>query len=160
MRRRIILALLATALVLPVASPASAQVTVSNAWMRATVPGQSATAAFMQITAASDSTLVGAASPAAKVVEIHEMTRSGDVMKMGAIDRLPLPAGKPVALLPDGYHVMLMSLSAPLKEGEAVPITLTVVDSAGKTQKVHVRASVRSLTAEPPMPAMHGMPAH
>jgi copper(I)-binding protein len=156
MRRPMILALLATALVLPVASAAIAQVTVSNAWMRATVPGQSAAAAFMRITAASDSTLVGATSPVAKVVEIHAMTRSGNVMKMGAIDRLPLPAGKPVALQPDGYHVMLMGLSAPLKEGEAVPITLTVLDKAGKAQKIDVRASVRSLTAAPPMP---GMPA-
>jgi hypothetical protein len=128
---------------------ASAQVTVADAWARAVVPGQMATGAFMRLTAATDAALVGAASPAAKIVEIHEMKMEGGVMKMSAVDRLPLPAGKPVELKPGGYHVMLMDLVEPLKEGDTVPITLTVADKAGKTQKIEVRASVRSLTGKP-----------
>jgi periplasmic copper chaperone A len=134
---------------------AAAQVTVSDAWTRAVAPGQMATGAFMRLTAATDLTLVGAASPAAKIVEVHEMKMEGGVMKMSAVDRLPLPAGKPVDLKPGGYHVMLMALREPLKEGDTVPITLTVVDKAGKTQKVEVRAAVRAMTAMPT-----GMPAH
>lgn len=141
---------------LAAASPARAQVTVSDAWARAVVPGQLATGAFMRVTAATDATLVGAASPAAKIVEIHEMKMEGGVMKMNAIDRLPLPAGKAVDLKPGGYHVMLMDLTRPLKEGDTVPLTLTVVDPAGRTQKVDVRASVRALTAAPEqMPPGH-----
>ena len=45
---------------------------------------------------------------------------------------------------------MLMDLTRPLKEGDTIPITLTVVDNAGKTQKIEVRASVRALTATAP----------
>jgi copper(I)-binding protein len=158
MRRRRLLALLAAAVVLPNAPAAIAQVTVANAWARATVPGQMASGAFMQLTAATDSTLVGAASPVAKAVEIHEMKMSGNVMKMSAIDSLPLPAGKTVELGPGGHHVMLMGLTAPLKEGDTVPITLTVVDRTGKTRSVEVRAAVRPLTAGPP--ATKVTPAH
>ena len=140
-------ALVALASTLAAAPLAVAQVTVSDPWVRGVVPGQMATGAFMRLTAAADATLVDAASPAARIVEIHEMKMEGGVMKMSAIDRLPLPAGKAVDLKPGGYHVMLMDLVAPLKEGDTVPITLTVADKAGRTQKVEVRATVRPLTA-------------
>ena len=148
-------ALIAAAVTLATPLLAAAQVTVSDAWARAVVPGQKTTGAFMRLTAATDATLVDAASPVAKIVEIHEMKMDGGVMKMNAIDKLPLPAGKPVDLKPGGYHVMLMDLTQPLKEGDTIPIILTVVDKAGKTQKVDVRASVRALTATSSKPAGH-----
>jgi periplasmic copper chaperone A len=146
--------LLVAVATLALAPLAAAQVTVSDAWARAVVPGQMATGAFMRLTAATDATLVGAASPAAKIVEIHEMKMEGGVMKMSAVDKLPLPAGKPVDLKPGSYHVMLMALTQPLKEGDTVPITLSIVDKAGKAQKVEVRASVRAMSA-----MQSGMPA-
>jgi hypothetical protein len=130
-----------------VALPAAAQVVVANAWVRGTVEGQKATGAFMEIKSATDATLVGAASPVARIVELHEMKMDAGVMKMKAVDRLPLPAGKAVELKPGGYHVMLMDLAQPLKEGDSVPVTLTVEDKSGKKQAVEVKAQVRGLTA-------------
>lgn len=127
------------------ALPATAQVAVADAWVRGTVAGQSATGAFMRITAGTDMALVAAASPVAKVVEVHEMKMEGGVMKMSAIERLPLPANRTVELAPGGYHVMLMGLAHPLKEGETVPIALTFADKAGKKQTVEVKAPVRPL---------------
>jgi copper(I)-binding protein len=56
-------------------------------------------------------------------------------------------------LKPGGYHVMLMELKQPLKEGETVPVTLTFEDKAGKRQTVEVKAPVRALTAPAPEPA-------
>ncbi|MEO8676472.1 MAG: copper chaperone PCu(A)C [Casimicrobiaceae bacterium] len=135
----------AAAFAATLAVPAAAQVAVSDAWVRGTVAGQMATGAFMRLTSPVDVTLVGAASPAAKVVEVHEMKHEGGMMKMNAVDRLPLPAGKPVELKPGGYHVMLMDLARPLKEGDVVPITLTFADKAGARQTVEVRAAVRAL---------------
>jgi copper(I)-binding protein len=130
------------------ASAAHAQITVADAWIRGTVAGQNATGAFMQITSATGAMLVGAASPAARVVELHEMKMAGDMAKMSAIDKLPLPAGKVVELKPGGYHVMLMDLVAPLKEGETVPVTLTFVDKDGKRTTQEIRAKVRALTTD------------
>ena len=115
--------------------------------MRGTVAGQKVTGAFMQLSSPTDATLIGAASPAAKFVEIHEMKKEGEMMKMKAIDRLPLPAGKPVDLKPGGYHVMLFDLKQPLKEGDIVPLTLSFEDKSGKKSTVEVKAAVKSLTA-------------
>jgi hypothetical protein len=126
---------------------ALAQVAVADPWVRGTVEGQRATGAFMKLTATTDQKLVGAASPVAKIVEIHEMAMEGGVMKMRAIAKLELPAGKATELKPGGYHVMLMALTKPLAEGETVPIALTFEDAAGKRQTVEVKAPVRPLTA-------------
>ncbi|MCU0767975.1 MAG: copper chaperone PCu(A)C, partial [Burkholderiaceae bacterium] len=67
------------------AGPAAAQVEVKDAWARPALQGQSATGAFMTLTARDGARLVGAASPVAGVVEIHEMVMEGSVMKMRAI---------------------------------------------------------------------------
>ena len=129
------------------ATAAQAQVTVSNAWVRGTVQGQTATGAYMQLKSADDATLVGADSPAAGIVEIHEMRMEGNTMRMRGVDKLELPAGRAVELKPGGYHVMLMDLKAPLKKGDTVPIKLKVRSKSGQTQDVEVKAEVRELTA-------------
>jgi hypothetical protein len=129
------------------AFPAFAEVTVKEAWIRGTVPGQKVTGAFMQLSSTADAALVDASSPSAKFIEIHEMKKEGDVMKMKAVDRLPVPAGKSVALTPGGYHMMLFDLKAPLNAGDVVPLTLTFEDGAGKKSIVEVKATVKSLAA-------------
>jgi copper(I)-binding protein len=124
----------------------SAQTKVDDAWVRATVPAQSASGAFMIVTADSDSKLLSVASPVAKDVQIHEMTMKNEVMSMGPVKSVDLPAGKAVSFDPNGYHVMLMGLTGQLKEGESVPLTLTVEDAKGEKQTIEVKAAVRSLT--------------
>jgi periplasmic copper chaperone A len=126
---------------------ALAQVSVSDAWVRGTVQGQKATGAFMQITSATDASLVAVTSPVAKVAEIHTMSHEGGVMKMRRIEAISLPAGKPVELGPGGYHVMLMDVGQPLKEGDKVPLTLTFADKAGNRTTQAVSATVRPLAS-------------
>ena len=135
------------ALGLGLAASAQAQVSVSGAWARGTVEGQKATGAYMQLRSADGAALVGAESPAAGAVEIHEMRMDGDVMRMRAIPKLEVPAGQAVELKPGGYHLMLMNLKAPLKKGESVPIKLRFRGKDGKLQAVDVKAEVRDLTA-------------
>lgn len=148
-----LVALAAAALAL--AAPAWAQVTVSDPWVRATVPQQKATGAFMQITAAKGGKLVGATSPAAGVVEIHEMALEGNVMRMRAIPGLALPAGKAVELKPGGYHIMLMDLKAPVPAGEPVRITLSVEGPDGKRETIDVQAPARAMGPQAPMTHKH-----
>lgn len=137
------------------ATAACAQVSVSDAWVRGTVAGQKATGAFMQLKSSADTALVSAASPVAAVVEIHEMKMDAGVMKMSAVRSLAVPAGKTTELKPGGYHVMLMELRQPLKEGETVPVTLNFEDKAGRKQSVEVKAAVKALTAAPPAKDPH-----
>jgi len=136
---------IACALAVPAA--ALAQVTVTDAWVRGTVPAQKATGAFMQLKSAKDAALVGVTTPIAGIVEIHEMKMDGAVMRMGAVPRLELPAGKVVDLKPGGYHVMLMDLKQPLKEGDSVPVTLAFQDKAGARYTMDVKVPVRALGA-------------
>ena len=117
-------------------------VKVEAAWARPTVAGQDSTGAYMTITASEPLTLLGAETPAAGIVEIHEMKMVGDVMKMRAAETLPLAAGKPLQLKPGGYHLMLMDLKAPFKAGSQIQVTLRFRDSKGAEQKVPVTVPV------------------
>ena len=110
------------AVALACATPALAQVTVTAAWVRATVPGQNIAGAYLKITSASTAWLVGGSSPAAKAVELHQMSLENNVMKMRPLARLELPAGTPVELRPGGYHLMLIDIAHPLAKGERVPL--------------------------------------
>ena len=131
---------------------ASPDVYVGEPWMRATVAGQKATGAFMELRSAEDAVLVSAGSPVAGVVEIHEMVMDGNVMKMRAMPRLDLPAGKSVLLRPGGYHIMLMELKQPLRKGDTVPLTLNVEGRDRSARTIEIRAEVRDMTAGVPGP--------
>lgn len=139
---------LAALVLMGLALPALAQTTVSDAWVRASVPHQQSTGAFMVLTASSDSKLVGVASPVAKTVQVHEMTMNGDVMGMREVKAVELPAGKAVTLDPNGLHVMLMGLKNQVKEGDKVPLTLTIEDAKGAKETLDVQAQVRALNAD------------
>ena len=136
--------ILIAGLILAAAGSAWAQVTVSSSWARSTVPGQMGTGAFMTIVAKDGGKLVGAASPVAGVVELHEMAMDNNVMKMRAIPGLDLPAGREVQLKPGGYHVMLLDLKRTLKAGEKVQIELRLETRDGKRVTQPVEVEVRS----------------
>ena len=130
---------------------AQANVSVKDAWVRATVPAQKATGAFMQLQAARDSKFVSASSPLTPNVEVHEMAMQGDVMRMRQVQSVDLPAGQLVELKPGGYHIMLLNLKAQVKEGESVPFTLVFEGKDGKRETVEIKAPVKALnsTAKP-----------
>jgi copper(I)-binding protein len=151
--------LIAAALTTVCAVSAFAQnVTVTDAWARATVTGQKATGAFMTITAKDNAKLVGVSSPVAGVAEIHEMKMDKDVMKMAALPNgLDLPAGKAVALKPGGFHVMLMDLKAPLAKDTTVPVTLMFQDAKGIKSTVELKVLVGM---QPPAMPSHDHGSH
>lgn len=149
-----------TASALFIATSAHAQVTVQDPWVRATVPQQSGTGAFMRLTSPTDTSLVAADSPVAKHVEVHEMAMEGNVMKMRQVPSVALPAGKTVELKPGGYHIMLIDLHGQMKEDAQVPLTLTFENSDGVRSTLQIQAPVRPL-AQGHASQGHGMqPAH
>ncbi|MDL2357340.1 MAG: copper chaperone PCu(A)C [Pseudomonadota bacterium] len=127
------------------ASTAYAQTTVTEPWVRATVPQQSASGAFMQLRSADAARLVKVTSPAARAVEIHQMEMHGQLMKMREVDGIDLPAGRSVNLAAGGFHIMLVGLKQQLKEGDVVPITLVLERQGGKRESVTVNAPVKPL---------------
>ena len=133
-------------LITTVLASAAAQaqtVDVRDAWARTAVPGQSATGAFMKLTAKSATRLVSASTPAAGITEVHEMKLDGDIMKMRAVPGgLALPAGQTVELKPGGYHLMLMDLKAALPKDSKLPLTLVFKDAKGQESRLELQLPV------------------
>ncbi len=150
--------LLSTALaLLATTSHAQPAVEVQGAWVRASVPGQAGTGAFMQLTAREGARLVAVSSPVAGVAEVHEMRLEGDVMRMRAVPGLDLPAGKTVELKPGGYHVMLLDLKSALPKDSSVPLTLSFSDAKGQRSQLELKVPVK---AAAPAGAAHGGHKH
>ena len=140
------IALTAAAVALALATAtAQAQVKVDNAWVRGAVPGQLATGAFLDITSARDATLVKAESAIAGSTEVHSMEMKNNLMTMREVPKVDLPAGKQVRFAPGGFHIMLMDLKQPVKNGDTVALKLTIEYADKKRETVDVNAQVRGL---------------
>ena len=142
------LTMLAAVAALASQSALAANISITDAWARATMPGQKVSAAYLQIRSDADARLVSASSPAVPRVEVHEMKMDGDVMRMREVKAIELPKGKTVSLEPGGLHIMLMNLTKPIVAGEVIPLTL-VVESGGKQQTLEVKAEARAPGAMP-----------
>jgi periplasmic copper chaperone A len=143
---------LTTSLILALgASPVSAQkpavptvtspVTISDAWVKTTVPGGAVSAAYMQIKSTAPVKLVKVDVPISGNVEIHDMKMNDGVMEMRAMDALEVPANKAVTLKPGGMHVMLFKLKQPINVGDKVPLKLTFEGADKKTFSLDVTAN-------------------
>jgi copper(I)-binding protein len=107
------------------ASTAAEPPTVADAWVRATPPGASTAAAYLTITSAGPGDrLLGAATPAARAVEIHTHVSDGGLHRMVRLPELTLPAGEAVRLEPGGLHLMLVNLTTPLAPGTTMTLAL------------------------------------
>ena len=103
----------------------AAGIRAEQPWARATAPQQKVGGAYVTLTSPADDRLIGASSPVAGRVELHEMRMDGTIMRMRDLaDGLALPAGKAVALAPGGYHIMLADLKQPLVAGQVIPVQL------------------------------------
>ncbi|HAF00440.1 MAG TPA: hypothetical protein DCO68_00520 [Methylophilaceae bacterium] len=120
-----------------------AEVNISDAWVRSTIPGQKVGAAYMTLTSPEDSKLFYVETAQAGSVEIHSMTMNNGVMKMRMLDELPLKAKQPEKLAPGGFHLMLFELKTPLKAGEQVTFTLCFKDKNNKITHQQVTAPIR-----------------
>ncbi len=120
---------------------AQSPLVVSGAWVREPVPGRPATAAYAVIenSGGTDIQVVAATADIAGTVELHEMIRSGDMMKMAPVKQITVPAKGKVELKPGGLHVMLFDLKQPVKDGDSV--TLSFQTSSGET--IRTTAPVR-----------------
>ena len=62
---------------------------------------------------------------------LHETVLQDGVMKMQHVDALDIPANGQLRMKPGGYHIMLMGLAKPLKEGDEIELTL-IFEKAGE----------------------------
>lgn len=113
-------------------------VTITNAWARATPGGAQTAAAYVTVQSAAGDRLTGITTPAAQKADLHTMTMDNGVMKMRPVDAIDLPAGQAVTLKPGGDHIMLSGLAKPLQEGQSFPVTLTFAKAGARQVEVAV----------------------
>ncbi|WP_325894582.1 copper chaperone PCu(A)C [Grimontia sp. NTOU-MAR1] len=118
-----------------------AAVEVSKPYARATPPHAPNSAAFMMLKNSGDESvsLVKAATPVAKKVELHTHTMDGGMMKMRQVENIEIPANGMSELKPGGLHIMLFGLQNPLKEGETLTLTLSFSDGTKVTKNIPVK---------------------
>jgi copper(I)-binding protein len=132
---------------------------ITQAWSRATPSGAKIAGGYLTIenkgTAADR--LVGGSGEIAGKVEIHEMAMNNGIMTMRPLDKgLAIEPGKTVKLAPGGYHLMLMDLKGPFKQGDKVPVTLEF-EKAGK---VTLSFDVQGVGAQAPAGGADGHKGH
>ena len=140
---------LALATTVMLAAPALAHsvtigaLTITDLWTRATPPQAPTAGGYFTITnkGSEADTLTSASSPLADHAELHLMAMKNGVMTMNAVEGgIAIPAGGTVTLAPDGYHIMFITLSQPLKEGDKLPVTLTFAKAGTVTTFLHILA--------------------
>ena len=108
----------AAALNVVAASPATAQVTFENAWIRAAAPGQAVVAGYCDIANAGeapatvvafrDADCEGGGCPIR--VEMHETIERDGMVGMRPLPQLVVGAGSTLSLAPGGKHLMVFGL--------------------------------------------------
>lgn len=136
------------------------QISVADPYVRMAPPGAKATGAFMTIKNAGDKDvqLVKASSTAANITELHNHINDGGVMRMRQVKEIAVPAKGEALLKPGSYHVMLIDMKAPLKEGEHVVINLGFAD--GSSKEVHAIAKRPTAAAMPMQDMDHSKMKH
>lgn len=122
--------LLAFTLAVVLASAAVAQTTtieIVHPFARATAATAKTGAVYLTIVnrGARDDRLIAASSPVAERSGAHVTTDDNGVMRMRPVPSVEIKAGGRVEFQPGGMHVMLIGLKAPLRVGQAFPLTLT-----------------------------------
>jgi periplasmic copper chaperone A len=145
------------------AGPACAQevkagdLVITQAWSRATPGGAKVAGGFLTIEnkGSAPDRLIGGSVDVAGKVEVHEMAVTNGVMTMRPLDSgLTIEPGKTVKLAPGGYHLMMLDLKSPLKQGGKLPVTLEF-EKAGK---VAVSFDIQGVGAPGPGAANSGAP--
>ena len=151
-RRHARAALFASLALLPLAASAGADefkvgdVTIVRPWTRATTVQTGAGYMTLRIAGPAPDRLVKVTSADAERVEIHTMSMDGGVARMREVPGIDIRPGAATQLKPGGYHLMLVGLRRPLREGESIRLALTF-EKAGM---VEVDATVEKAGAPGP----------
>ena len=147
-RRRALHAMLGVALTCTIAvAHAATDVVVSNAWMRPTVEKQPFAPVYFDIRSERWRRIVEITSPDAESVVMVEGDATDDRRTK---TNFVLDAGKTVRFAPRGVYVELRGVKRPVKNGDNVPLTLTLRDDKGNAASVKLSAQVRGLSAANP----------
>ncbi len=128
-------------LLLALSAPALADITITDAWARATPPGARTAAVYFTVVNDGEApdALVGAATEASDLAELHTHVHADGMMQMKQVPAIDVPAGGEAVLKPHGDHLMLVGLHGALAPGESLELTLSFEHHAQVTVSVPIR---------------------
>ena len=101
-------------------------ITVTDGYIKASIPGSDVTAAYMTISNATNKaiTLQKISSTISDRVEIHEHSMSNGMMRMREVGQITIDANSKVVLQPSSLHLMIFSIKQKITEKDVIPFTL------------------------------------
>lgn len=105
---------------------AQGSMVVDHPWARATIGTSRPGVVYVTLIneGKQDDALIGATSPVATRIHIHQTRRENGVARMLPLKRLVVPAGGRAVLKPGGIHLMLLGLKQSLEVNDAFSLTL------------------------------------
>ncbi|BEV72525.1 MULTISPECIES: copper chaperone PCu(A)C [unclassified Paludibacterium] len=120
--------------------------TIDGVWARSTAAQAANGAAYLTISnhGASSDKLISVSTAVADQAQLHHTSMDNGVMRMREVEGgVEIAAGKTVKFAPGGFHIMLMGLKKPLKQGEHFAITLHFA----RAGEVKLNVAVRDMAA-------------
>lgn len=119
---------------------------IQDAYVRGLPPTQRTTAAFFTVLNNSDKSveLMAGSSDAAERLEIHNHQHRNGMMLMQEQASVSIGAGESVVFAPGGYHLMLVNLTRPVRDGEQLSFSL----KTGEGDEITVVAPIISVLKE------------
>ena len=102
-------------------------ITIAHPWSRATPKGAKVGSGYLQMTNGGSQVdkLIGVSAEGVEAVEIHEMAIIDNIMTMREVKGgLEIKPGETVELKPASFHLMMLGLKEPFKEGQTIKGTL------------------------------------
>ena len=127
---------------------------ITAPWTRATPPGAKLAGGYLTLMnmGKTSDRLTGGSFGDSGRIEVHEMSMTGGVMKMRELGSgLEIKPGATVKLEPGGYHLMLLNLAAPFKQGDKIKAQL-MFEKAGK---IDIELDVAGIGAGAPAAGGH-----
>lgn len=119
----------------------AADISVSEQYVRETIPGTSISSAYMSLSNQSNKsiTLTSVTSSVSNRIEMHEHIMTAEMMKMQQVDSIVVNANDKVVLQPHGYHIMVFNLQQPLQADTEITMTLHFDNEENVTIKMPVQ---------------------
>lgn len=119
-------------------SIASAELQISNAWIRNLPPPVPVRAGYMTIYNPQQcaAAVVAITSDAFASVEIHQTIAQDGLTRMEPVAKLRIEPKSTVQLAPGGLHLMMMQPTEPTRPGDVIRITLRLDD--GSEQNINM----------------------
>ena len=125
--------------------PASAaELLISNAWARATMPGAPMGAVYAEIsnTFSAPVEITGVVTNIAGLSEVHESVEVDGMMRMREVSPFVIPQGESVSLRPGSKHIMLMRIEKPLVSGSRFTLRVSLIPGSEAESVIDVEVVV------------------